>query len=225
MRRQSSNVNNGRQQSGREERPRRIGLILFLLVLVAAGVGGVLVGDWWVDRRATLEESRRVDEYQGLGERTGLTGELALLVEPMSLSVYPGQPVKVNLTLTNKGTRAIMLNGWFTPTQADLESNQLPFKVRVSKSGQRVRYLGSAVLFPPHTKKDFFRLRPGESKTIPMDLSRGAGDGRWDMSTPGVYTVEVWYETYLSGRYIGVKAWTGLTNHVIVQVTVIPEKP
>ena len=70
-------------------------------------------------------------------------------------------------------------------------------------------------------KQDFRKLGPGRSLDITVgDLSEPARIGVWDMSSPGVYNVEIWYETYLTGRYIGVHAWTGMTNHVVVQVTV-----
>ena len=212
-----------RQRPRGEGRRRRHRLGLMLLVVVVAGVVGILAGDWLADTRAALEERRRVDEYLGLGEHTGLAGEVELLVDPMSTTVRAGEPVKVSLILKNKGDRTVTLNGWLAPAPADFESNQLPFKTIVSKSERKVAYHGNAILYPPHTKKDVFALPPGESKTIAMDVSRCADGGRWDMSSPGVYVVELWYETYLTGRYLGVNAWTGMTNHVIVRVTVEPE--
>ncbi|HUV05120.1 MAG TPA: hypothetical protein VMX94_08430 [Armatimonadota bacterium] len=195
---------------------------LILLAFLAAGVGGVWTGNWLADRRAALEDKIRMDEYLGLGTRTGLTTDVGLLVDPLSLAVRPSREVKVNLTLVNRGRRTVKLNGWFTPAPAYFESNQLPFKVIVTRDGRSVPYRGNAALFPPHTKKDFVTLRPGERRLIPVDLSRGPGNGRWDLSAPGDYTLEVWYETYLTGRCVGVEALTGMTNHVIVKVTVRP---
>lgn len=193
---------------------------LILAALIAAGIGGVWTGNRLADRRAALDEEIRMDEYVGLGARTGLTTDLALLVDPLSLMVRPGEQIRVNLTLVNRGSRMVKLNGWLVPAPADFESNQLPFKVAVTKDGRRVGYSGNAVLLPPHTKKDFFALRPGERKVISVALSHGPNNGRWDTSTPGDYTFEVWYETYLTGRYVGVNALTGMTNHVIVKVTI-----
>lgn len=215
MRQQDTNANN---TSG-ERRPLRWHAVI-LLTLMAAGVCGVLAGNWWADRRAAYEEGRRVDEHLGLGTRTGLTGDLALEVEPVSLRTVSGGEVKVTLTLRNTGRKPLVLSSWLTPAPRDFSGNQLPLKVAVTRDGHRVAYQGQAVLHPPHEKKDFITLRPGERKSISVDLSRGPDNGRWDTSVPGNYSYEVWYETYLSGRYVGVNAWTGMTNHVIVKAAV-----
>jgi hypothetical protein len=219
-------LRNRNRQPNTAERPtrtRRIPprtLALILLVAILAAVGGIIAGNWIFRRHAAAQESARLDEYVGLAEHTGLAGELDLQVNPVSLTVPPGKPAKVMLTLTNRTTRPMTLNGWLTPAPALYQSNQLPFKVQITKNGRPVRYTGNSVLYPPHTKKDFFVLQPGQSKQIVTDLSRGTDDGKWDMSKPGVYTAEAWYETYLTGRYIGVHAWTGMTNHVIVKIIV-----
>ena len=194
---------------------------LALLVIVVAAVAGIRAGNWMVHRRAVADEARRIDEYVGLGERTGLTGDLELQVEPRSMTIAVGQPIKINLTLINKTPKPMMLNSWFVEAPAEFRSNQLPFKVIVTKSGKTVGFRGNVPLSPPHEKQDFRRLGPGESLAITVgDLSKPSRIGTWDMSSPGVYNVEIWYETYLSGHYIGVHAWTGMTNHVVVQVTV-----
>ena len=195
-------------------------LVLVLLVTAIAAVGGIVAGNWIFRGRAAAQEFARLDEYVGLSERTGLTGELDLQVSPVSLTVAPGKSAKVTLTLTNRTTRPMTLNGWLTPAPALFQSNQLPFKVQITQNGKPVRYTGNLVLYPPHTKKDFFVLRPGQSRQIVTDLSRGTDGGKWDLSKPGVYTAEAWHESYLTGRYIGVHAWTGMTNHVIVKITV-----
>ena len=72
----------------------RLGLILLALVIV--GIGGVLTGGRLADRRAALDEERRLDEHVGLGERTGMTGDLALSVRPLNLIVRQGQDVKID---------------------------------------------------------------------------------------------------------------------------------
>jgi len=195
---------------------------LALLVMIVAAVTGIRTGNWIVHRRAVADEARRVDEYVGLGERTGLTGELELQVEPRSMTIAAGQPIKIELTLINKTPKTILLNSWFWEAPAEFRSNQLPFKVIVTRSGKTVGFRGNVPLFPPHTKRDFRELGPGQSLPIEVaDLSKTPRIGTWDMSSPGVYRVEIWYETYLTGRYIGVHAWTGMTNHVVVQVTVV----
>lgn len=194
---------------------------LALLVMILAAVAGIRTGNWIVHRRAVAEEARRVDEYVGLGERTGLTGELELQVEPRSMTVAAGQPIKIEIALINRTPKTIRLNSWLSQAPAEFRSNQLPFKVIVTKAGKPVAFQGNIPLFPPHTKRDFRELGPGQSLPIEVaDLSKSVKIGKWDMSSPGVYRVEIWYETYLTGRYIGVQAWTGMTNHVVVQVTV-----
>ncbi len=187
---------------------------------IIAAAAGIYAGNWIFRRHAAAQESARLDEYVGLGEHTAMTGELDLAVSPVSLTTSPGGPAKVALTLTNRTSRPLILNAWLTPAPAAFQSNQLPFKVRISMNGKPVRYTGNPVLYPPHKKKDFFTLGPGQSRQLTVDLSRGPDGGKWDISKPGVYTAEVWYETYLTGQYIGVHAWTGMTNHVITRITV-----
>lgn len=214
----------GRESDSKDRRgPIAKYVIIAVLLAAIAGAGGVMTGNWWAETRGGSEEDRRLDEYLGLGERTGFTGDLQLRVEPVMLTVRPGDPIVVNLILVNEGDRTLVINKWFTPAPAHFDSNQLPFKVKVTSGTESVHYVGNAVLLPPHTKDDFVRLRPGERKEIPTDLSTGPQGGRWELTAPGVYLIEVWYETYLTGRYIGVKAWTGMTNHVVVQVTVTGE--
>lgn len=195
-----------------------------LLVAVAAAVAGVAAGNWMMDKLAAREAKQQTDEYVGLAERTGMTGDLELLVSPLHVTVYPGEPVKADLTLVNRGRRTLMLNGWLTPVPANMGNNQFPLKVRVSGDSQPAEYRGNYVLFPPHKKRDFFPLEPMGRKTFTADLSSGPNNGRWILTTPGEYKIEAWYETYLTGRYAGVKAWTGMTNHVVVGVSVRPRR-
>ena len=195
--------------------------VVIAVLLIAVGIGGVWVGNRLSRTSAVQEEGRRVDEYEGLGERTGLTGEVTLDAEPLSVTVESGEKFTVDLTLTNKTSRPLLLNDWFTPAPAKFQSNQLPVKMIVRRAGQEVQFFGQPQLLPPHTKKDFVKLNQGESKRFSVTLPMPDG-GRWDMAQPGNYSVEIWYETYLSGKYIGVEAWNGMTNHVIVQVTVRP---
>lgn len=196
--------------------------ILVAVFLVAAGVGGIRAGNWLSRRNAIREEGRRVDEYQGLGERTGLTGEVTLQVNPISMTVESGDRFSVSLTLTNKTSRTLLLNNWLTPAPTQFQSNQLPVKMVIRKSGREVRFFGQPKLLPLHKKKDFTAFGPGKSRVFRVEMTAVGGTGRWDIAEPGVYSVEIWYETYLSGKYIGVKAWNGMTNHVVVQVTVRP---
>ena len=183
-------------------------------------VGGIYAGNAFSRRSATARDAARLDEYIGLGEHTAMTGELDLQVGSTTITTSSGKPAKVMLTLTNKTSRPMALNSWLAPAPETFQSNQLPIKVRITRNGKPVRFVGNSLLYPPHTKKDFFVLKPGKSKRFAVDVSRGPKEGAWDMAKPGAYTAEIWYETYLTGRYIGVHAWTGMTNHVIVKVAV-----
>ena len=194
--------------------------MLVTVVVMIAAVLGVLAGRLVSKRRAVADEARRVDEYLGLGPRTGLTGDLELQVAPLSLTIRAGQPARIRLTLINRSNKPMLLNNWLSPVPSYFETNQYPIKVKMTFHGQLAPYRGGVVLMPPHARKDFFVLPPGASKEIEFDVSRGMGRESWDMSRPGVYHAEIWYETYLSGRYIGVRAWTGMTNHVVVPITV-----
>ncbi|MHB1001530.1 MAG: hypothetical protein ACYC27_20000 [Armatimonadota bacterium] len=196
-------------------------IVLLLIILVAAAIGGIFTGNKLSDMRANNEINRSVDETLGLAKRTGIISSLALNVKPASISAHSGTPAKVYLILTNKSNRPLILNKWLSPAPAAFGNNQLPIKQIVKKNGREVGYTGSVVLNPPLTDKDFFKLKAGESKSIGVDLLNGPHGGRWDMLSPGEYNVELWYETYFTGRYIGVNAWTGMTNHVVVKVKVL----
>lgn len=203
--------------------------LLVAAVLIVAAVAGLLVGNWVSARMdagaGEREKLAEIDEYQGLAERSGITGDLTLDVRPASQTVSPGEPIKLTVRLTNRGKRTFVLNAWIEPYPAMLGSNQLPLKVDIRLGRQTVSFHGDSVILAMHEKKDFFALRPGETRSTVIDLMKPAsGRGRWDMSAPGTYEVALWYETYLSGKWIGVRAWTGMTNPFVVQVTVVPAK-
>lgn len=208
----------------RRDRRNLLRYALIALLLVVACIGGIKTGNWISDRRVEAGKQREADEYLGLGERTGLTGDLALQVNPTNISAYPGQPISIDLTLVNRGKKNLVLNSWPTPAPAFFGNNQFPFKIEVTKDGRRIPFRGNAVLLPLHSAKDFFVLHPGERRVVKIDPARLDRIGKWDLSVPGVYAVEMWYETYLTGRYIGVRAWTGMTNHVVVNLTILPRR-
>ncbi len=199
---------------------------LVAAVIIVAAVAGLLVGNIIsarLDARARENERlAQIDEYQGLAQRSGITGDLVLDVDPPTQTVKPGGSVKCTVRLTNRSKRTMRLNSWIEPYPAMLGSNQIPLKVDIRMRRQPVTYHGDSIVLPPHTNEDFFMLRPGQGKSTTIDLSKPAGRGRWDFSTPGTYEVALWYETYLSGNWIGVKAWTGRTNPYVVQVVVGP---
>ncbi|MHB1458534.1 MAG: hypothetical protein ACYC0V_16620 [Armatimonadota bacterium] len=199
--------------------------IVMILVLAAVAIlSGIFTDRWISSRQPDPIRQQRLDETLGLAERTGITGELALQVNPVNLTAKSGDPINVRLTLKNNSKRNMTISKWLTPAPAAYENNQLPMKQIVKASNKPVGYRGNIVLFLSHKKKDFMRLTSGQSYSFDVDLTKGPDDGRWNMSTPGKYSVELWYETYLTGKYSGVRAWTGMTNHVVVKVTVLPGK-
>lgn len=202
---------------------RRAVLLAAAVVTVAIALG-MFSANWVLSHRKSSADLQRIDEYLGLGERTGLTGDLALQVDPLDLAVKPGEPAVVKLALKNTSRSTIYLNGWLQPTPSNLGDNQFPLKVSITQDDHPVRYEGNFTLPPPHGNRDFFALAPGAIRKIPVDISKSPGNGRWGMARPGSYNAEIWYETYLTGKYVGVRAWTGMTNHVIVHVKVSEDK-
>lgn len=196
-------------------------IYIMLLVAVVAGASGLLVGSRLFDAGSSNKEMQRVDEILGLGERTGLVGDLGLSVEPKQTAVNSGSPLRIKLTLVNNGRKPVLLNGWLTPVDAGFDNNQYPLKMRVLRAGQPVTVSGNELVAPPHRRSDFFKLKPGKKEIVTLDLSKG---DKWGMETPGEYTVEIWYESYLTGKYSGVNAWTGMTNHVVAHATVYPAR-
>jgi hypothetical protein len=198
---------------------------LVAAVIVVAAVAGLLAGVL-ICRRLDVragenEKFAQIDEYQGLAQRSGITGDLTLDVEPASQTVRPGAPLRLTVRLTNRSKRVLTLNSWIEPYPAMLGSNQLPLKVDIRLRREPVTYHGDSVILPLHTRNDFLTLRPGESKSTVIDITKPAsGRGRWDLSTHGTYEIAFWYETYLSGKWIDVNAWTGMTNPYVVQVVV-----
>lgn len=201
--------------------------LIMAAVVVVAALAGLLAGNRVSDRLDIRARERQklaqIDEYQGLAQRSGISGDVLLDVHPATQTIASGSPARLRVRLSNRSPHRLILNSWVEPYPALLASNQLPLKIDIKLRNQRISYHGDAVLRPLHDKKDFLALRPGESRSFAVDLSKPAGRGRWDMSEPGIYEVAVWYESYLSGKWIGVKAWTGMTNPVVVQVVVAPQ--
>ena len=203
---------------------RNLKYIMLAVAVIAVGYAGLRFGGWLFNRPTGMkpEDVRWIDEYQGLGQRTGVSRELVISGEPSAMSVRARKPIRVRVRLTNRGRRTLILNSWLRPYPAYLESNQLPLKVSIAKDGRALTCRGNAEMLPPHTKTDFFRLGSGRSRDVTFDLATTRGSTVWDLTQPGEYDVRIWYETYLTGRSIGVKAWTGVTNAALVRITVHP---
>jgi len=207
-------------RSSADNRRGRIRAIIFLIVLAFGAAAGYMTGNWLANNRKSAEDLARLDESVGIGKRTGIPGSVTASVSQTRMSVNSGSPVTIKLTLTNKGNEPTVLNKWFDPTPAAFHSNQFPIKVIVRLNGRDVDYRSTLEVMPPHTKNDFITLAPSQSIDVPLMIYPGRTGGGWNMAAPGSYTVEIWYETYLSGKYVGVNAWTGMTNHVVVNVEV-----
>jgi len=197
---------------------------LIPVVAVIVAYSGFRFGMWLFSRGSGLspEDERWIDEYHGLAERTDQSRRLGLSVEPSKIVVRVGQPIIVKVRLVNKSKKSLVLNSWLRPYPDYLKSNQFPLKISVERNGEPLFCRGNPEVRPPHTRKDFFILEPGASKEINFDLTSRHGSIVWDFSEPGRYVVSVWYESYLTGRAIGVKAFTGKTNVARTAITVLP---
>ncbi len=198
----------------------RSNLALLAIVIVIACIAGIYTGNSLSNRYNESLKQRDIDEIIGLGERTGMSGDLALQVNPVNIKVKAGDPINIELALKNNTKKSIKLNNRLIPAPAYYKSNQLPIKQIVKLNGKQIAYKGNIVIYSPQTKKDFITLKPGETYKTTIDVRYGPEKGFWNMLTPGVYTIELWYETYLTGKYIGIKAWTGMTNHVVIKATI-----
>lgn len=199
-----------------------INVLIVLILFAISCIAGIYTGNAILDRRNEAAKQQNIDETIGLGEHTGITGELLLYVDPVKVVIRRGQPAFVTLTLKNNTKKDILINGWLILAPARFGSNQLPLKQTIRLGGKDVDYKGSITLYPPHKKDDFIKLKPGKEYKFKLDITKGAGNGEWKITRPGIYEVELWYETYLTGKYSGVNAWTGMTNHVVVKLQVLP---
>lgn len=204
-----------------QKREQTLKLILALAITVTALLLGSRVGEWFSDRRMNYESENRVDEYVGLGKRTGLTGQLTLDVTPREITVKSGDPIKVDVTFKNNSPNDILLSKELAPVPSYWDSSQFPLKLKITRNGKEITHSGNIVLLAEQDRNDFFTISGKQNKTVEVDLSQGPKGGKWNNTRPGTYRYEIWYETYRSGRAIGIKAWTGMTNHAVINVEVL----
>jgi peptidyl-Lys metalloendopeptidase len=89
------------------------------------------------------------------------------------------QDVNVTLTFTNEENRTVKLLKWYTAQDGVEEAL---FKVMID--GEERHYLGAHYKRPAPTKKDYIKLKAGESVSYQVELS-----GLYDMSVTGNYEI------------------------------------
>jgi peptidyl-Lys metalloendopeptidase len=106
-------------------------------------------------------------------------GGLSVTIESDKAFVANAEAAVVRVTLRNDDTRDLSVLRWQTPLRG-VESNL--FDVRLD--GQSVAYTGRLYKRPEPTAKDYFRVAPGTSVTVEVDLSR-----YYDMTRTGEYSI------------------------------------
>jgi len=105
--------------------------------------------------------------------------DMQVQVQPELSFVPATADVVMNVTFTNGGSEPVALTNWFIPG----EDFDLPmFDVR--RYGAPVEYMGPVIKRGVPTAADLVVLQPGESLSVPIDLS-----GSYDFSAGGDYTI------------------------------------
>lgn len=91
-----------------------------------------------------------------------------------------GRPVMLQFTLANRGTEALHVLQWNTPFEGWFG----PY-VRVLRDGTELPYRGPQLKRGEPRKSAYFRLRPGQSRNVSVDLALP-----FDLTQPGHYRVE-----------------------------------
>lgn len=121
--------------------------------------------------------------------------EAALAKGPLQLDVAVieggvlGDPVIVDVTLSNQGVAQIEINTLFR-----FEDYPLRFKITHTESGEEVNFLGTELTLV-FSSDEFQVLNPGEGLTRRFDLTAlNDGDARYDFVSPGQYTFVAEYD-------------------------------
>jgi peptidyl-Lys metalloendopeptidase len=105
--------------------------------------------------------------------------EVQVQVQPELSFVPATEDVRINLTIANNGRDAVTLTKWFVPGE-DFDEPLFA----VTRDGVPVEYMGPIVKRLPPTTDDLIVLQPGESLTVPVELS-----GTYDFSAGGEYAI------------------------------------
>ena len=109
--------------------------------------------------------------------------DVQVRLEPAHGFVPASESVRMTVTFANFGSDPVTLTSWFVPgEELDLQL------FSVSRDGHPVEYLGPLVKRGSPSSIDLLVLQPGETISVPVDLSSA-----YDFSADGEYTVS--YQT------------------------------
>lgn len=153
---------------------RRLALLVTAALVPACAAGDP---DDPADEAVSGEDSQDVATTAGDAERA----DLRVVLSPRQAAYRAGEPVLVDVTITNVSQRHVKLLSWMLPAP-DLEEPVFS----VSLGGQRVAFVGPHYKRPHAGSGDFVNLRAGDSLTRQVDLA-----GFYDLSRTGDYDLRL----------------------------------
>ena len=112
-------------------------------------------------------------------EQAARVHDVQVQLQPERAFVPATDDVRMSVTFVNNGRHAVPLTSWFVPG----EDFDLPM-FEVTRDGAPVEYLGPIVKRPTPSADDTIVLQPGQSLSVPVELS-----GSYDFSAGGEYTI------------------------------------
>jgi len=107
-------------------------------------------------------------------------GVVAQLQDAGEISAADVGSGKLHFRIENQGSDSIHILSWGTPLGDEMTANLF----RVEQNGVRARYIGAMVKRAEPTEEDYFELKPGQSRTVDVDLS-----AYYDLRNGGAYEV------------------------------------
>jgi len=93
--------------------------------------------------------------------------------------VKKGSPVTFTFTMTNNGKTSLFVLEWYTPFEG-MKGDLFD----VTKDGVALTYAGPMVKRVEPIQRNYFEVKPGESRKTTIKLSEG-----YDVSAPGTYKI------------------------------------
>jgi len=114
-------------------------------------------------------------------EMPGIAGETALFIsmEMRNIQYQKSDKLTIRFTFRNTTKETVKLLKWNTPLEG-FASNFLD----ITHDGEKVPYIGKLVRRGKITEKDFVILKPGEIRTVILDLEKG-----YAIRKPGTYQI------------------------------------
>ncbi|MEN6370737.1 MAG: hypothetical protein ABFD64_01880 [Armatimonadota bacterium] len=148
------------------------------------------------------------------GDNTNKTADqhagLQLKIQKINSAIAPGKPAEVKISLANTSDKAIWVENRL----------QLGYHINLYVLDKNSRPAG--LVYPSYTlvlpsKKDFVRLKPGQSISTTMEISKDMLPGfAWQPAYWTFVTKVVIFET---GSKFGIQGWTGtLKSYVQLKV-------